>query len=233
METNIKKLRGLYYMNYLLIDTSNQPLSVAIMKDDKVLVEKTTDIKQNHSVQLMPEIKSLFEKSYIDKCDITDIAVAEGPGSYTGLRIGVTVAKTLAYALNSNLYGVSSLKALAATVMDDTRLLVPIFDARREAVYTGVYQYQKGTLITIIEDTYILINELLHKLHHMKQPYVFIGHHTDKINHLLDSEVIKQLPRAAIMKQLIQNPVNIHAFTPKYHKLSEAERNWIDRQQNS
>ena len=71
METNIKKLRGLYYMNYLLIDTSNQPLSVAIMKDDKVLVEKTTDIKQNHSVQLMPEIKSLFEKSYIDKCDLT------------------------------------------------------------------------------------------------------------------------------------------------------------------
>ena len=80
----------------------------------------------------MPEIQKLFEQSQIDKQDITDIVVAEGPGSYTGLRIGVTVAKTLAYALQTRLYGVSSLKALAATVKDDDRLLVPIFDARRE-----------------------------------------------------------------------------------------------------
>ena len=119
-------------MNYLLIDTSNQPLSVALMQDNQVIAEKTTNIKQNHSVQLMPEIQKLFEQSQIDKQDITDIVVAEGPGSYTGLRIGVTVAKTLAYALQTRLYGVSSLKALAATVKDDDRLLVPIFDAREK-----------------------------------------------------------------------------------------------------
>lgn len=98
-------------MNYLLIDTSNQPLSVALMQDEKVLIEQTTNIKQNHSVQLMPEIQKLFEQSQVDKQEITDIVVAEGPGSYTGLRIGVTVAKTLAYALQTRLYGVSSLKS--------------------------------------------------------------------------------------------------------------------------
>ena len=147
-------------MNYLLIDTSNQPLSVALMQDEKVLIEQTTNIKQNHSVQLMPETQKLFEQSQVDKQEITDIVVAEGPGSYTGLRIGVTVAKTLAYALQTRLYGVSSLKALAATIKDEHRLLVPIFDARREAVYTGVYQYVNGELTTIIEDGYLSINDL-------------------------------------------------------------------------
>ena len=109
----------------------------------------------------MPEIAEILTESKINKTEITDIVVAEGPGSYTGLRIGVTVAKTLAYALNTNLYGVSSLKALASTVKDSTKLLVPIFDARREAVYAGVYQYQDNELITIIDDTYIPILNLL------------------------------------------------------------------------
>ena len=87
--------------------------------------------------------------------------VAEGPGSYTGLRIGVTVAKTLAYALNTNLYGVSSLKALASTVKRQYEVVSTHFDARREAVYAGVYQYQDNELITIIDDTYIPILNLL------------------------------------------------------------------------
>ena len=211
-------------MNYLLIDTSNQPLSVAIMKDNEVIAEKTTDIKKNHSVQLMPEIAEILTESKINKTEITDIVVAEGPGSYTGLRIGVTVAKTLAYALNTNLYGVSSLKALASTVKDSTKLLVPIFDARREAVYE---------LITIIDDTYIPIFELIEKLHQLNQPYVFVGFHIEKIKHLLDSDIVEQLPQASSMKQLIQKPENIHSFTPKYHKLSEAERNWLNQQENN
>ena len=209
-------------MNYLLIDTSNQPLSVAIMKDNEVIAEKTTDIKKNHSVQLMPEIAEILTESKINKTEITDIVVAEGPGSYTGLRIGVTVAKTLAYALNTNLYGVSSLKALASTVKDSTKLLVPIFDARREAVYAGVYQYQDNELIELIE-----------KLHQLNQPYVFVGFHIEKIKHLLDSDIVEQLPQASSMKQLIQKPENIHSFTPKYHKLSEAERNWLNQQENN
>ncbi|EFS16994.1 MULTISPECIES: tRNA (adenosine(37)-N6)-threonylcarbamoyltransferase complex dimerization subunit type 1 TsaB [Staphylococcus] len=220
-------------MNYLLIDTSNQPLSVALMQDEKVLIEQTTNIKQNHSVQLMPETQKLFEQSQVDKQEITDIVVAEGPGSYTGLRIGVTVAKTLAYALQTRLYGVSSLKALAATIKDEHRLLVPIFDARREAVYTGVYQYVNGELTTIIEDGYLSINDLKDKLHALNQEYVFIGFNLENIKHLLDSEVIESLPKASVMKSLIQQPENIHSFTPKYHKLSEAERNWLDQQKNN
>ncbi|MDU2145181.1 MAG: tRNA (adenosine(37)-N6)-threonylcarbamoyltransferase complex dimerization subunit type 1 TsaB, partial [Staphylococcus sp.] len=102
-------------MNLLLIDTSNQPMSIALMNDDEVLAIKTTNSKKDHSSQLMPGIQSLFNESNLKKQELDGIVVAKGPGSYTGVRIGVTVAKTLAYALNTKLYGVSSLKALAAT----------------------------------------------------------------------------------------------------------------------
>ena len=134
-------------MNLLLIDTSNQPMSIALMNDDEVLAIKQ-QIK-DHSSQLMPGIQSLFNESNL-KQELDGIVVAKGPGSYTGVRIGVTVAKTLAYALNTKLYGVSSLKALAATIdTNDKRIIVPIFDARREAVYTGLYQYENNQLNTI------------------------------------------------------------------------------------
>ena len=206
-------------MNSLLIDTSNQPLSVALMQNDEVLAEITTDSKQNHSVQLMPAISQLFEQSKIAKQQLDAIIVAEGPGSYTGLRIGVTVAKTLAYALDVKLYGVSSLKALASTIDHTDKLLVPVFDARRQAVYTGIFQWQNGQLVTILED--------------LNQPFIYIGKDTVKLQDELQGDVIAQLPNASVMYQLIDKPSDVHTFTPKYHKLAEAERNWINSQKNN
>ena len=149
-------------MNYLLLDTSNKPMSLAIMQDETVLVEHTTNIKRNHSVQLMPAIQTIISEAGMTKQDIDAIVAAKGPGSYTGLRIGVTIAKTLAYALNTQLYGVSSLAALAATIpnIHANQLIVPVFDARREAVYTGVYRYEQGKLVTMLEDQYMTISEL-------------------------------------------------------------------------
>ncbi|QJX55640.1 tRNA (adenosine(37)-N6)-threonylcarbamoyltransferase complex dimerization subunit type 1 TsaB [Staphylococcus warneri] len=220
-------------MKLLLIDTSNQPLSVALTDGNDVLAEITNNSKTNHSVQLMPMIERLFNESNMSKNDLDGIVVAEGPGSYTGLRIGVTTAKTLAYALNCKLYGVSSLKALAATISENNKLLVPIFDARREAVYAGIYQQKNGLLETVLDDQYISINDLKQKLHELNQPYVYIGEDTVKLAHLIDAEEINQLPQASVMSNLITEPTEIHSFVPKYHKITEAERNWIDQQKNN
>lgn len=220
-------------MNYLLIDTSNQPLSVAITQDDKVLNEINTNEKTNHSVQLMPAISKVITDSQLTKEDIDAIVVAEGPGSYTGLRIGVTVAKTLAYALNAELYGVSSLKALAATATEETGLIVPIFDARREAVYIGVYKNENGQLKQIIEDQYITIKSLLDLLHELDEPYKFIGTDSEKLESLLDNPCIPNLPQAKYMQSLIDQPTDVHQFTPNYIKVSEAERNWLNQQNKS
>ncbi|RIL71212.1 tRNA (adenosine(37)-N6)-threonylcarbamoyltransferase complex dimerization subunit type 1 TsaB [Staphylococcus devriesei] len=218
-------------MKLLLIDTSNRPMSIALTSDDEVLAELTTDSKQDHSSQLMPGIKSLFDQVSINKREIDGIVVAKGPGSYTGVRIGVTTAKTLAYALETDLYGVSSLKALAATIENkDDRLLVPIFDARRDAVYTGVYRYIDGQLTTILEDQYLSLDDLHVKLADLNQPYIYIGQDATKLADKLNGHIVDHLPQAQVMKGLITQPENVHVFVPNYIKLSEAERNWLNQQ---
>jgi len=220
-------------VNSLLIDTSNRPMSIALMANDQVLAEQTVESNKDHSSQLMPGIKALFEQANLNKEELDAIVVAKGPGSYTGVRIGVTTAKTLAYALNTDLYGVSSLQALAATVEEtkaQERLLVPVFDARREAVYTGVYQYVDGQLRTILEDQYISIKELLDWLNKHQQSYLFIGTDAEKLAEQLNDDIQANLPRAAIMYSLIAEPENIHTFVPNYIKMSEAERNWLNQQ---
>lgn len=217
-------------MNYLLIDTSNQPLSVAVVQDKQTLSEINLNIKKNHSLQLMPSIQQVIVDSGLDKSAINAIVVAKGPGSYTGLRIGVTVAKTLAYAMNVELYGVSSLKALAATAKNEQGLIVPLFDARREAVYTGVYKMVNQQLVNIIEDQYLSINQLLQELHALGENYTFVGPDTEQLQTHLDGKCVTNIPQAKYMVDLIESPENVHDFTPNYIKLSEAERNWLNQQ---
>lgn len=84
-------------MKILAFDTSNQPLSVAVVEDEKILTEITINIKRNHSLQLMPAINEALEQANTTLDDIDRVAVAKGPGSYTGLRIAVTIAKSLAW----------------------------------------------------------------------------------------------------------------------------------------
>lgn len=221
-------------MNYLLLDTSNKPMSLAVMQDDNVLIEHTTNLKRNHSIQLMPAIQSILQEAGIDKKDIDAIIAAKGPGSYTGLRIGVTTAKTLAYALQTKLYGVSSLAALAAVIPDlnEELLIAPVMDARREAVYTGVYRYHEGHLESVLEDQYMTIEDLNMYLKESNKEYIFVGNDLEKIQSLLDGKVIETLPEAYKMKALIKEPENIHTFKPDYLKLSEAERNWLNSQKS-
>ena len=89
-------------MIWLGIDTANTPLSVAIVKDGQLLAEENNAMAVNHSLRAMPAIEELFDKVGIAPADIDAIAVSEGPGSYTGVRIGVTIAKTLAWTLGNH-----------------------------------------------------------------------------------------------------------------------------------
>lgn len=101
-------------MTILAIDTSNLTLGVALIKDGKVIAEHISHLKKNHSVRAMPAIDELLKECGLKPSDLTQIAVAKGPGSYTGVRIGVTIAKTLAWSLNIPVKTVSSLEVLAA-----------------------------------------------------------------------------------------------------------------------
>ena len=151
-------------MIWLGIDTANTPISVALVKDGELLIEENSAMAINHSLRAMPAIEELLEKAGLAPADIDAIAVSEGPGSYTGARIGVTIAKTLAWTLGKPLVGVSTLKALAANALFFNGLVCPIVDARRGNVYAGVYQYAAGKLTEIIEDGHYSLEELVHLL---------------------------------------------------------------------
>ena len=118
-------------MNILAIDTSNRPMSVALYHNEIPLIEHTLNSKRNHSVQLMPAIEYLMKEVNLQPKDLSKIVVANGPGSYTGLRIGVTTAKTLAWSLNIPLVTVSSLELVAANLIYSNGLVCSFFDARQ------------------------------------------------------------------------------------------------------
>ncbi|MDI7743607.1 tRNA (adenosine(37)-N6)-threonylcarbamoyltransferase complex dimerization subunit type 1 TsaB [Lysinibacillus fusiformis] len=229
-------------MIWLGIETSNSPLSIAIVKDGQVVGEVVQNEKLTHSVTVMPTIEELFQKAMLKPADIDAIAVSEGPGSYTGLRIGVTVAKTLAWTLKTPLVGVSSLQVLAANGKDFDGVICSLFDARRQNVYAAVYQ--GSTLKPIIEDQHNSIAILLEQLQELNKPVLFVGQDVEnfkeKIIDLLgDQASFAQddlvLPKGSKLIELAQQqPLpsieEVHSFVPQYHRITEAEANWIKDQ---
>lgn len=220
----------------LAIDTSNQPMSIAIANDMDLLGEYTINIKRNHSVQLMPAIDDLLKKVNLKPTDLQQIVVAEGPGSYTGLRIGMTVAKTLAWTLNIPIIPVSSLKVLAANFIYSEGLICPFFDARRGNVFTGLYEANNGILANIKEDCNVAMIDWLIELKQFNRPIIFASpnqHNFGELihEHLSDfaiiSNQINNIPRASQLIYLSQNEekVDAHLVKPQYHRITEAEAN--------
>src|SRR3954451_8207264 len=163
-------------MTILAIDTSNYPLGVALIEDNQVLGEYITNLKKNHSVRIMPAIQTLMKDCERVPAQLTKIVVAKGPGSYTGVRIGVTIAKTMAWSLKIPLVGVSSLEILAAGAgryFDG--YISPLIDARRGQVYTGLYEYHSGELTTVKEDCLVLSADWAVALKEVKKPILFVG----------------------------------------------------------
>ena len=232
-------------MIWLGIDTANSPLSVAIVKDGQTLAEITQNIKLTHSVGAMPAVEEIFERVKLKPAQIDAIAVSEGPGSYTGVRIGVSIAKTLAWTLKKPLVGISSLKALAANVSMYNGLICPIVDARRQNVYTALYE---GTnLEEVMEDTHEHIDELLIKLKMFDRPVLFVGsdvemykeHIEERIGALaIYAPISQSLPRASEVIRIaaqaeLPSPEDVHNFTPQYRRIAEAEANWIKEQKEN
>ena len=229
-------------MIWLGIDTANTPLSVAIVKDGTILAEMNSSMAVNHSLRAMPVIEELFATVKLQPKDIDSIAVSEGPGSYTGVRIGVTIAKTLAWTLKKPLYGVSSLQVLAANALYFDGLICPIVDARRNNVYAGVYEFVNGGVTAIAEDGHFAIEDLLEVLAGKGRPVLFVGkdvamHEELMLEKLKDNAVIApfplQLPRASsliFVAQQNEQQENTHAFTPEYRRIAEAEANWLMQQ---
>ena len=228
-------------MKVLAIDTSNFTLGVALINGTQVIGEYTTNLKKNHSVRVMPAIESLLKDCDTSPKELTKIVVAQGPGSYTGVRIGVTIAKTLAWTLNVPLSAVSSLEVLAANGRYFDGLVSPLFDARRGQVYTGLYEFDHGTLKTVTEDCNILSSEWAMKVKEYNRPVLFVGQdveiHREAITEVLGDlavfapiQLYNARPSELAFIGLNKEAVDIHHFVPNYIRMAEAEAKWLEQQ---
>ena len=214
-------------MKVLAFDTSSKALSLAILEDKQVLAETTINIKKNHSITLMPAIDFLMASLDWTPKDLDRIVVAEGPGSYTGLRIAVATAKTLAHTLKIELVGVSSLLALVPEQVEG--LVIPVMDARRNNVYAGFYQSGQA----VWPEAHLPLAEVLEIAGAANQSVTFVGEtaaFTEQIEVALPQATLQPtLPNAAAVGRLgLDLPSqSIHDFVPNYLKRVEAEENWL------
>ncbi|MFF2754786.1 tRNA (adenosine(37)-N6)-threonylcarbamoyltransferase complex dimerization subunit type 1 TsaB [Psychrobacillus sp. NPDC058041] len=226
-------------MIWLGIDTSHTPLAVAVLKDDQVLAEYKSSLKITHSIGTMPAIEELLKKANIKPGEIDAIAVAKGPGSYTGVRIGVTIGKTLAWTLNIPIVSVSSLQVLAGNAPYFPGVVCAIMDARRGNVFAGIY-----TNGEVVREAHMSLVELLETVDEMGQPVLFVGMdvsiHWEQIKEVLGDKVQRtnaafDLPSAAILIELAkkQEPTEVHGVVPEYLRVTEAEANWMKEQKKN
>ena len=162
-------------MKILGIDSSGLVASAAIVVDDTLVAEFTINNKQTHSQTLLPMIEKVVEMSGVALEELDGIAVAAGPGSFTGLRIGASTAKGMALALKKPVISVPTLEGMAyrMAVVDGT--ICPLMDARRNQVYTGIYQMQEGKLTCLLEQTAVDISEVIDKVNEIGRNVVFLG----------------------------------------------------------
>ncbi|WP_173917748.1 tRNA (adenosine(37)-N6)-threonylcarbamoyltransferase complex dimerization subunit type 1 TsaB [Halobacillus sp. Marseille-Q1614] len=226
-------------MNVLGIDTSNEILGIAVVKDGVVIGEHVTFVKKNHSVRLMPAIDQLMKETQTKPEELDRIAVAKGPGSYTGVRIGLTTAKTMAWSLNIPVVGISSLEALASQGRLFDGLICPFFDARRGLVYTGLYDQK---LQPVKEEANVLLTEWLKTLKEYRERILFLSQdlsiHREVITDVLGDQAV--FPDAAYhyarpaylaLAASEKEAGSVHELVPNYLRLPEAEAKWLAQQE--
>ncbi|EGL82982.1 universal protein YeaZ [Caldalkalibacillus thermarum TA2.A1] len=232
-------------MKILAMDTSTWALAVGVTDNGRLLGEFNTYVQKNHSLRLMPAIEQLLAGLDLKPSDLDLVAVAHGPGSYTGVRIGVTTAKTLAWSLKRPILGLSSLQTIAQNRTDFKGFIVPIFDARREHVYGGIYKPEGHLAKPVAKDRIQPLQQFLEEVQQAGEgPFLFIGEgvpvHRHAIAKVLGDRAhyapeSDSYSRGRSLVELAwhyraEAQRNIHAFAPQYLQLAEAEKKWLEKQ---
>lgn len=230
-------------MPILAIETATLVSSVALAAADTLLAEITLQTKKTHSELLMPHIAKIMESAGVKKSDLKAVAVSIGPGSFTGLRIGLSTAKTLAYALTIPLIGVPTLAALAYGCPIPGVILAPMLDAQKGNVYQALFQWKDGYLEEIMPATVMEIGEALTKLAQYDVPVVLMGEaavlHREKIKQAgsplelaAPHVIIQRASSVAGLGHILLKEGAVHdvmSLEPLYIRRSEAEVLWERR----
>ena len=179
-------------MKILGIDSSGLVASAAIADEKNIIAEFTVNNKQTHSQTLLPMIEKVVDMSGIELEQIDAIAIAAGPGSFTGLRIGSATAKGIGLALKKPVVSVPTLEGLAYRVCVFDGIICPIMDARRNQVYTGIYKMDKGNLVCLSEQKAVDIHEIMEELEKYDEKVIFLGDGVEVQRETIEKEFKKE-----------------------------------------
>ncbi len=231
-------------MLILAFETSAKAASVALLDEHKLLGESYQNTGLTHSQTLMVMAEDLLKQCGKTVADVTAVAVAEGPGSFTGVRIGVAAAKGFAWGGELPCYGVSTLEAMAESLGIWEGYVCPCMDARRSQVYNSLFYVNRGDIQRVREDRAIALADLKEELKTLEDPIFLVGDGANLAYNTLSGEVKNLvLPpehrihqRAAGVALLAGKKVaagqigDANAMTPNYLRLSQAERERMERE---
>lgn len=239
-------------MKILAIDSSGLVASVAVTEDGVLRSEFTVNYKKTHSQTLLPMLAHVRDMIELDMETVDAIAVAAGPGSFTGLRIGSATAKGLGLALEKPIIPVPTLEGLAYNLYGTDRLVCPVMDARRSQVYTGIYEFreEKGRLLLKkhLDQCAIGISDLITKLNGMQREVIFLGDGVPVYREKIETEckvpylfAPLQMNRqraasvAALGEVLYEQGKyeTAAAHAPVYLRMSQAERERLEQENES
>lgn len=234
-------------MKILALDSSGMVATVAIVTEEVLLAEYTVNYKKTHSQTLLPMIDEIVKMVELDLASVDGIAVSAGPGSFTGLRIGSATAKGLGMALNKPLIAVPTLDSLAYNLYGTDKLICPMMDARRNQVYTGLYEFKGEELEVISEQKAVPVEEILEEINRLGREVIYLGDAVPVHQELLREKTIVNCFFAPVhlnrqragavgalgLKLYQQNKVESAAkHEPVYLRLSQAERERADKLRN-
>ena len=208
-------------MRYLYVDTSSAYLYSAIIEGDKIIDQVKRKFGTSLSEEALPEIVNLFTKNILFPKDIDKIIVVNGPGSFTGIRIGITIAKTYAWSLNIPITTISALEAMSLSSKKDT-YHVPMIDARRKYVYAAIYDNEQKE---ILKPVHIKITDLKKELKKLEDYSIITNDELEDFSkkEKYNPDILKIVDHFKDKKA-----INPHAVNPEYLKLTEAEESKLN-----
>lgn len=226
-------------MIVLALDTSMKTASIALLKDSEVVAEIFLHSGAHHSVVLLPAMESILNHTNIHLEDVDLFSCTSGPGSFTGIRIGMGTLKGIALAMNKPVVGVSTLDALAFNMVGSTFLVCPMFDARKNQVYTSLYMTDRGEgFEKLVQDSVVDIAEIGNFFQEVEKEIVFLGdgalkyarliegffkgkcHIAPPLHHSIRASVVALLGEKQYRQGISETPLTI---SPTYLRASDAE----------
>lgn len=226
-------------MTVLGIDTSAVSASAAVIEDGRLIAETYTNVGLQHSRTLMPMVENMLACCEMPLSHIDRFAVTVGPGSFTGVRIGVAAVKGLALAADTPCVGVSTLHAIAMNLPPADGIVCPVMDARCDQVYNALFAWRDGALTRLCEDRALSMEELFHELSSLNQPVTWLGDGAalcydrlpDRTGHVLPPEAMRlqRASRVALLAESANETVDAAHLTVSYLRPPQAVRNQANR----